>query len=390
MVDSQRRVNLFFHTDGRLQGFLVEPGDKVEEGELLAELDLGFLPFELEKAQACLDMAELKLDMVLVSHESAVAEASRRVERAERLLAQALDANSDSELSRARSSWEVADAALRQARREYYVIAGNPNAEESPQATAFQEAKQQYDIARADYDRMKELIILESDDYSALLQDIELARNDLRLLVEEQEYGVALLKKEIELAEIDVELLSAQISGTQLRAPFDAVVRYTTGEAGQLIAEYEPVLGLADTDALELRSREADAADNAKLRLGQQALIVFRPYPNQEVEGRVIQVSVPPQADQGDGQNLPIRIEFPVQDLDLEVGMVADIRIIVERKEDVLLIPSSTILSYFNRRYVLVDEGGRKMEVDVELGVSDGEYSEVLSGLEEGDLVLER
>ena len=390
MVDSQRRVNLFFRTEGRLRRYLVRPGDKVDEGELLAELDLGFLPYELEKAQTRLEITTLRLARELVSQESATAEANRRIERTEMSLAHVLDANSDPDLSRARSSWEVADATLRQTRREYYVMANGPNAEDSSQAAAFQQATRQYEIAKADYDRMVELMILESDGYSALLHDIELAKNDLRLLTEEQEYDAALLEKEIELAETDVRLLTAQISGTQLRAPFDGVVRYTLGESGQLISEYESVLGLADADALELRSREYDATDEAKLRIGQQAIIVFRPYPNREVEGRVIQVSVPAQAGQEEEQRLPIRIEFSAPALDLEVGMVADIRIIVERKENVLLVPNSTVLSYFNRRYVLVSEEGHKEEVDVELGVSDGENSEVLSGLEEGDLVIER
>jgi multidrug efflux pump subunit AcrA (membrane-fusion protein) len=62
----------------------------------------------------------------------------------------------------------------------------------------------------------------------------------------------------------------------------------------------------------------------------------------------------------------------------------------VERKEDVLTIPNSTVQSYFNRRYVLVKDGDRKVEVDVELGISDGERTEVIAGLEEGELVFER
>ena len=61
LVDSERRVNLSFRIGGRLNGFLVEPGDSVETGQLLAELDVGFLPHELAKAEKQLEIAQLRL-----------------------------------------------------------------------------------------------------------------------------------------------------------------------------------------------------------------------------------------------------------------------------------------------------------------------------------------
>ncbi len=74
----------------------------------------------------------------------------------------------------------------------------------------------------------------------------------------------------------------------------------------------------------------------------------------------------------------------------MEVGSLADMRIVVERKEDVRTIPNVTIHSYCNRRYVLVKEGESTVEVDITLGVTDGERSEALSGLEENEQVYER
>ena len=92
----------------------------------------------------------------------------------------------------------------------------------------------------------------------------------------------------------------------------------------------------------------------------------------------------------GADEGLPIRIEFCAPVVELEVGSLADMRIVVERKEDVLTIPNVTIHSYFNRRYVPVKEGESTVEVDITLGVTDGERSEALSGLEESEQLYER
>ena len=151
-----------------------------------------------------------------------------------------------------------------------------------------------------------------------------------------------------------------------------------------MIEEYAPVMGLADPDALEVRSALPSEEELPKLRSEQTVTILFR-----EVTGRLIQVSTPNSAGNAD-EGLPIRIEFSAPDLELEVGSLADMRIVVERKEDVLTIPNATIHSYFNRRYVLVKEGESTVEVDITLGVTDGERSEVLSGLEEDEKVYER
>lgn len=322
LVDSRRRENLSFRIAGRLNRFHVRPGDSVEAGQLLAELDVGFLPHELAKAEKQLEIARLRLEAAEGTKTLAVADAQATL-RLDRL-----------ELEQARAG------------------------------------AQEEEVAR------RELALANST-------------TKLELLAEQHDREIALLQAEVELKAIDVEMLLAQIEQAQLLAPFAGVVRYTDGEVGQMIEEYIPVMGLADPDALEVRSSLPSDEELPKLRPGQAVAIVFRLYPQREVTGRLIQVSTPTGAGSAD-EGLPVRIEFSAPDLELEVGSLADMRIVVERKEDVLTIPNATIHSYFNRRYVLVKEGESTVEVDIRLGVTDGERSEVLAGLEENEQVYER
>ncbi len=322
LVDSRRRENLSFRIAGRLNRFHVRPGDGVEAGQLLAELDVGFLPHELAKAEKQLEIAQLRLEAAEGTKSLAVADAQ--------------------------ATLSLDKLGLDQARA----------------------GAQEEEIAR------RELAIAN-----------ETAR--LELLAEQHDREIALLQAEVELKAIDVEMLLARIEQAQLLAPFAGVVRYTDGEVGQMIEEYAPVMGLADPDALEVRSSLPSDEELPKLRPGQAVAIVFRLYPKRDVTGRLIQVSTPTSAGSAD-EGLPVRIEFSAPDLELEIGSLADMRIVVERKEDVLTIPNVTIHSYFNRRYVLVKEGKSTVEVDITLGVDDGERSEVLAGLEENEQLYER
>ena len=319
LVDSLQRVNLSFRIGGRLNGFHVEPGDMVEEGQLLAELDVGFLPHELAKAEKQLEIAQLRLHAAQGVKALALA-----------------DAEADLELNR---------LALEQA---------GSGAEEA-------------DIARMEL-------------------AVAAAETKLTLLADQHDREIALYQAEVELKAIDVEMLQDRIGQAQLLAPFDGVVRYTDGEAGQLIAEYAPVMGLAAPDALEIRSSLPSEEELPKLRTGQAVTILFRDHPQREVTGQLIQVSTSTGGEDG----LPIRVEFDAPDLALEIGALADLRIVVERKEGILTIPNVAIHSYFNRRYALVKEGESTIEVDITLGVTDGERTEILAGLEEDEQVFER
>jgi len=318
LVDSLQRVNLSFRIGGRLNGFHVEPGEMVEAGQVLAELDVGFLPHELAKAEKQLEIAQLRVQAAQGAKALGLAEAQATLDR-ERLALEQGRSGSDS------------------------------------------------DIARMDL-------------------AVAAAETKLALLADQHDREIALHQAEAELKAIDVTLLRDRIGQAQLLAPFDGVVRYTDGEAGQLVPEYTPVMGLAAPDALEIRSSGPSEEALPKLRIGQAVTIRFRDYPQREVLGQLIQVSTPSGADEG----LPVRVEFTAPDLALDIGALADLRIVVERKEDILTIPNVAIHSYFNRRYALVKEGESTIEVDITLGVTDGERTEVLSGLEEDEQVFER
>jgi multidrug efflux pump subunit AcrA (membrane-fusion protein) len=81
-----------------------------------------------------------------------------------------------------------------------------------------------------------------------------------------------------------------------------------------------------------------------------------------------------------------ITLEDPVAGL--RDGMSATAEVIIERRDDVLLIPNRYIRGTLQNPMVVVLVDGQQEEREITLGLTDGINTEVLSGLQEGGKVV--
>ena len=80
-----------------------------------------------------------------------------------------------------------------------------------------------------------------------------------------------------------------------------------------------------------------------------------------------------------------VRIDQPLPGL--KPGMTAQVEILVDRKTDVLTVPVLAVLQFHGKDHVTKKVDDRFVQTEVELGVSNEKYVEVLKGLKEGDVV---
>ena len=139
--------------------------------------------------------------------------------------------------------------------------------------------------------------------------------------------------------------------------------------------------------------------DVAKLSLGQKATIKITAL-NKEVEGEVIYISKLP----SEGSKFKVRVSMPYSE-DIRFGYGTSINIVLEEKDNVLSIPYNTLMmdkddsyyvvkkdcSYNYYRYKMSDTSSlsKDCKTKVEVGIITNDNVEILSGLEEKDVVLE-
>lgn len=204
--------------------------------------------------------------------------------------------------------------------------------------------------------------------------------------------GCEAARSAVEQAEARVAATRVQLDFTELRAPFDGVVADVSTELGEWITPsppgvpIPPVIDLLDPDSLYV-SAPIDEIDSGRVEVGQPARITVDSRPDREFRGRVVRVA-PYVLDQLE-QNRTVEVEVAFADDEPVAGLLpgtsADVEIILDRRDDVLRVPASAVAEG-ERVLVLVD--GVLEEREIETGLRNWEWAEVLAGLDAGDRVV--
>ena len=202
---------------------------------------------------------------------------------------------------------------------------------------------------------------------------------------------VAAAQAEVDRQQLAVSDAEAALAGTQLVAPFDGTVLDVNVNEGDPIDSSTSIVTVANLGSLEVVA-SMDETTIRQVSAGQQATITFDAYPDQVFQGEVL--SVPLQGTlQGDVTvyDVPLSLEG-AEGLNLLVGMTATVEVQVGHVSDAVLVPTMA-LQRANGGYVVEvpntsDPSGEPETVPVQIGLSNGTYTQVLKGLNAGDQVL--
>jgi len=192
-------------------------------------------------------------------------------------------------------------------------------------------------------------------------------------------------KRQLAAAEAEEDLEAATI-----RAAFAGTILQTVAEPGNRVNKNSWILTIANLDQLQVLAL-VDETTIRQVEVGQAAVITFDAFPGQQFTGQVL--SVPLQGTlQGDVMvyEVPVSLEG-AEELPLLVGMTANVEIRVDQVENVLLVPTMALQNSGGFYQVLVaasDPEADPQAVPVEVGLSDGMYTEIVRGLNEGDQVM--
>lgn len=170
--------------------------------------------------------------------------------------------------------------------------------------------------------------------------------------------------------------------------PGDPVVPLTSYQEGTELAT------LADMRDLLFKGT-VDEIDVGKLQLGLPARLKIGALPDAVVTGRLTRIA--PQAIERDNAKLfEVEIELdPGSEAVLRSGYSANADLIIHEEHDVVIVPERLVHFEENGESTWVElpgtaPGEEPREVQIEVGLSDGLNIEVVSGLEEGDRVVQR
>jgi HlyD family secretion protein len=206
-----------------------------------------------------------------------------------------------------------------------------------------------------------------------------------------------------QLAQAEAALKSAEtnLRYTKIVSPVDGVVISRNVDVGQTVAAsfQTPTLFTIARDLTKMQiNTNVAEADIGKIAVGQTVNFTVDAYPDEVFHGQVSQIRLAPTNIQNVvTYDVVILVDNP--ELKLKPGMTANVSIITAERRGVLRVPNSALRISLERLGkeaeskpegpgVWVLEKGKPKFVKVTLGVSDGNYTEVVSGLEEGQEVI--
>jgi macrolide-specific efflux system membrane fusion protein len=190
--------------------------------------------------------------------------------------------------------------------------------------------------------------------------------------------------------EANLEYAKTQLAYAKIRAPISGVVASVSTQEGETVAasfSTPTFVTIIDLDRLELWAY-VDETDIGRVIEGQRAVFTVDTYPETEFEGEVLSI-YPNAVIQNTVVNYVTIVHIgDRQGKILRPEMTANVTIFLETRENVLAVPRGAIRRDRGQYLVRVKENGRVEERAVRVGWRDSGYTEILSGLTEGETVL--
>jgi HlyD family secretion protein len=196
----------------------------------------------------------------------------------------------------------------------------------------------------------------------------------------------------IGVGEAQIDVARAALERTILRAPFRGIVAEVNGEVGEFVTPSPvgiptpPTVDLIETGCVYV-SAPIDEVDAAGVRVGMPARVTLDAFPGRSFAGHVRRIA--PYVTEVEKQARTVDVEVEIDDRkdteELLIGYSADIEVVLETRDDRLRVPTESLLE---GKRVLVLENGILARHDVEVGITNWQFSEITRGVDAGDAVV--
>ena len=341
MVGAEVKVGA--RISGKVEKLLANIGDPVEKGATIAKLEDSDLRARVARAEA--DRAAARAQLALIR-------CGARVEEI---------AESEAVLRQAEAELALATSDVR--RRTTLVAGGLVSAEEAERSQR---------------------------DHAVTTAKVASARS--RLALTRQRYlpeDVALAEARFKQAEAAVAEAQATLAYAAITAPIRGVIAQVTTQEGETVAaglNSPTFVTIIDLDRLEVAGY-VDEVDVGRVKLGQIAVFTVDSFPDVEFTGKVTAI-YPRAVIQSNVVNYITTIAIENSKGRLKPDMTATVTITLEQRDGVLTVPDQALRRERGKRVVYRVEGQKAYPREVKVGMRGGGFTEVITGLREGDVVL--
>jgi len=436
-------INLSFETSGKIEKIFVKEGEKIKEGDLLVKLESSEIEIQAKMAKAQLAQAKASLEKLLSGPKE------EEVELAEINLEKAKEdfKNFPSEVS---SFFDYFYLKLKEVENQIEILKDKHFKDPFSDAQNFREEQYKIKEKIKEFETKKEEISLsnvkekieeakeilnaifssltemkkimkDSEDmriitqqdlavidtqketvnslissnlsleknYNLLKSNLDLKKKKLDLLTSQpKKEDIKIYQSKVREAEANFLLSEKKLEKTRLKSPVSGIVTEIFKEEGEMVE------GIARDIVLQILPEKVPEIevdiyeeDISKIKIGDPVEITFPAFEREVFSGKVVFID-PIEKIKDEVVYYGVKIKPENLKENIFPGMSCDLKIITQRKENVLVIPENVLRKKEGKYFVKVFEKGKIREKEIRVGLWGDEFVEILEGLKEGDKVL--
>jgi HlyD family secretion protein len=386
-------VNISPKNAGILEKLFAEQGDRIEEGQLIAQMDQRDVKGQLLQAQATVSQARAKLERARNgSRVEEIAQAKARVAQSKAQLNTLENGSRQQDIAQAQAQVTSAQARLdlANAKKKQYTDLVNSGAISQER---YNEVATEARTAEATLAEVKQRLALQ--DQGPRSEEIDRARANLG----EVTAAYDLVKngsrpEDIRQAEADVaaatgqlQVAQARFADTIIRAPFNGVITQKYATEGAFVTPTTSTSIVALAKGLEILAKVPEV-DIGQIRQGQMVEVRVDAYPDKVFQGRVRLISPEAIVEQS-VTSFQVRVSVLTGQRQLLSGMNTDLTFLGKTMQDALVVPTVAIATQKGQTGVYVPDKDNKPKFQpITVGSTVKDKSQVLSGLNSNQKVF--
>ncbi len=322
-------------------------------------------------------------ELYYASVETARQQAEAQLRTAQQDYAEA-QARYTGQLTQARQNLEQAQAAVRTARRQALAQARALPPPPPPGSDGALPSDSETDntFSPTAYSREAEA---ESPELQSALAQQQQAQQQLAQTKADQAQALAPYQEQIDQAKAALAAAATGARAAVVTAPISGTVVALAASPGQSVAANTPVATIIDLTTVEVQAPFSPDQAN-RITVGRPVVLTFKELPGQPFRGRVARIVTESALASRSPRYLAL-IDFDNSQGLVRPQMTAQAGIVLNEARHVLAVPNSALRTDQGHPYVEVRRGTDWVRRGVTLGLQGNAYTEVRSGLQEGDIV---
>lgn len=374
------QLALSFSTNGTIRQVNVQRGDTVSAGQLLADYQIDDLESQLDQALLSLETAQTNLEAGTGDELNSVVDAEIALANARLQLESTRQNNPWTSVASARLSMENAERSVERAQRAYDDARSRPEQPASATTNALQsleDAKSQLRNAEISYFQAAQSY--NNYQFNIAQQENAVISAEIRLQQARSGAGNPNAQQSLRSAQLQVDQIRDQITRASLYAPIDGVVLEVTIQPGSQVQAFNTVITIGKPEPQEAVANLA-IGDAQRLSVGLVGECQVINQPDTAVQCIVRQIPLSARdADQ------TTRVAASLDNVPL--NQLVEVKMPLDVRENVLWLPPAAIRTFQNRTFVVLETPDGPRSVDVQIGLRTDERVEIISGVNEGDVI---